>query len=165
MAETREHRLTENAIRGSGSALDALWRQHRRWVAAIVHAHKPAEADAEDILQDVAAAVVHNIGSLLNIPSFIRSLKTRNRFSASSADQLPHHFAKVHGLCLAHVEQDCLMDKQCRFASCSNFVRRGQLYCKVHTKGKFCRAIECTKYAVYGGFCISHGHSSILQHV
>ncbi|MEM1323499.1 MAG: molybdopterin-dependent oxidoreductase [Bacteroidota bacterium] len=38
---------------------------------------------------------VHNIGSLLNIPNFLRSLNSRNRFSASSADQLPHHFAAL----------------------------------------------------------------------
>lgn len=35
---------------------------------------------------------VHNYGSLLFGPNFIRSLKTQNRFSATSADQLPHHF-------------------------------------------------------------------------
>ncbi len=38
---------------------------------------------------------VHNVGSMLNIPAFQRSLKTRNRFSATSVDQLPHHFAAL----------------------------------------------------------------------
>jgi anaerobic selenocysteine-containing dehydrogenase len=36
---------------------------------------------------------VHNYGSLLYAPGFIRSLGTRNRFSATSVDQLPHHVA------------------------------------------------------------------------
>lgn len=36
---------------------------------------------------------VHNMGTLMFGPAFIRSLKTQNRFSATSADQLPHHFA------------------------------------------------------------------------
>ncbi|MEW6738240.1 MAG: molybdopterin-dependent oxidoreductase, partial [Acidobacteriota bacterium] len=36
---------------------------------------------------------VHNYGSLLFGPTFIRSLHTRNRFSATSVDQLAHHFA------------------------------------------------------------------------
>src|SRR5829696_4364538 len=36
---------------------------------------------------------VHNYGSLLFLPGFIRSLHTRNRFSATSVDQLAHHFA------------------------------------------------------------------------
>ncbi len=36
---------------------------------------------------------VHNMGTLMFGPAFIRSLRTQNRFSATSADQLPHHFA------------------------------------------------------------------------
>jgi len=36
---------------------------------------------------------VHNYGAMLFAPPFIRSLKTRNRFSATSVDQLAHHFA------------------------------------------------------------------------
>ncbi|MFQ5674965.1 MAG: molybdopterin-dependent oxidoreductase, partial [bacterium] len=37
--------------------------------------------------------VVHNIGSMLFLPRFSKSLDTRSRFSATSVDQLPHHFA------------------------------------------------------------------------
>jgi anaerobic selenocysteine-containing dehydrogenase len=36
---------------------------------------------------------VHNYGALLFAPDFLRSLKTRNRFSATSVDQLAHHLA------------------------------------------------------------------------
>lgn len=36
---------------------------------------------------------VHNSGSMLFAPPFVRSLRTRNRFSATSVDQLPHHLA------------------------------------------------------------------------
>jgi anaerobic selenocysteine-containing dehydrogenase len=36
---------------------------------------------------------VHNYGALLFAPGFIRSLHTRNRYSATSVDQLAHHFA------------------------------------------------------------------------
>jgi anaerobic selenocysteine-containing dehydrogenase len=36
---------------------------------------------------------VHNYGALLFVPGFIRSLHTRNRFSATSVDQLAHHLA------------------------------------------------------------------------
>lgn len=36
---------------------------------------------------------VHNYGSLLFAPGFLRSLKTRNKFSATSVDQLAHHLA------------------------------------------------------------------------
>ncbi|MCS6885879.1 MAG: molybdopterin-dependent oxidoreductase [Acidobacteriota bacterium] len=33
---------------------------------------------------------VHNYGSMLYAPEFIRALKTKNRYSATSVDQLPH---------------------------------------------------------------------------
>ncbi len=36
---------------------------------------------------------VHNYGAILFAPGLIRSLKTRNRFSATSLDQLAHHLA------------------------------------------------------------------------
>jgi anaerobic selenocysteine-containing dehydrogenase len=36
---------------------------------------------------------VHNFGTLLNSGGLLKSLKTQNNFSATSVDQLPHHFA------------------------------------------------------------------------
>ena len=36
---------------------------------------------------------VHNYGAMLFAPGFIRSLHTRNKFSATSVDQLAHHLA------------------------------------------------------------------------
>lgn len=36
---------------------------------------------------------VHNSGTFLTGTAFMRALKTKNIFSATSADQLPHHFA------------------------------------------------------------------------
>jgi anaerobic selenocysteine-containing dehydrogenase len=36
---------------------------------------------------------VHNYGAMLFAPGFIRSLHTRNRFSATSVDQLAHHLS------------------------------------------------------------------------
>jgi anaerobic selenocysteine-containing dehydrogenase len=38
---------------------------------------------------------VHNSGTLLSAGGFLRGLRTRNRFSATSVDQLPHHRAAV----------------------------------------------------------------------
>ena len=40
----------------------------------------------------------HKAGNSLFIPFFIRALGSRNRFSASSVDQLPHHFASHYML-------------------------------------------------------------------
>lgn len=36
---------------------------------------------------------VHNSGSFLSMPGFVKALGTRTVFSASSVDQFPHHFA------------------------------------------------------------------------
>ncbi|MEP2025096.1 MAG: molybdopterin-dependent oxidoreductase [Reichenbachiella sp.] len=35
---------------------------------------------------------VHNSGALLSAPEFLKELRTKNRFSATSVDQLPHQF-------------------------------------------------------------------------
>ena len=35
---------------------------------------------------------VHNLGAMLFLPFLTRALATRNRFSATSVDQLPHHY-------------------------------------------------------------------------
>ena len=35
----------------------------------------------------------HHVGSILNAPALVRCLQTRNRFSATSVDQLPQHVA------------------------------------------------------------------------
>jgi anaerobic selenocysteine-containing dehydrogenase len=43
---------------------------------------------------------VHNSGTLLALPALLRALGTKNRFSATSADQLPHHF--VSSLMFGH---------------------------------------------------------------
>ncbi|MEM8894135.1 MAG: molybdopterin-dependent oxidoreductase [Bacteroidota bacterium] len=36
---------------------------------------------------------VHNLGSMLFSSGLLKAIRTRNRFSATSVDQLPHHFA------------------------------------------------------------------------
>jgi anaerobic selenocysteine-containing dehydrogenase len=36
--------------------------------------------------------MVHNSGTMLSAPSFFRALKTNNKYSATSVDQLPHQF-------------------------------------------------------------------------
>jgi anaerobic selenocysteine-containing dehydrogenase len=36
---------------------------------------------------------VHNLGTMLNSRELLKALKTKNNFSATSVDQLPHHYA------------------------------------------------------------------------
>lgn len=53
------------------SALVRLWHAHRRWVAAVVYAHKPRDVEVDDLLQDVAMRLVRNV-HLLNDPDSVR---------------------------------------------------------------------------------------------
>ncbi|MBI3818777.1 MAG: sigma-70 family RNA polymerase sigma factor [Planctomycetes bacterium] len=46
---------------GDREAMSALWREHRGWLAATLHAHMPRSAELEDLLQEVAAILVEQI--------------------------------------------------------------------------------------------------------
>jgi anaerobic selenocysteine-containing dehydrogenase len=52
-----------------------------------------AEYGKSSIATYIGNPSAHNFGLLLFAPGFIRSLRTRNRFSATSVDQLAHHVA------------------------------------------------------------------------
>lgn len=52
------------AIRGDADAVRRVWLDNRRWVAAVLLAHKPREAELEDLLQDVAMTLVRTISKL-----------------------------------------------------------------------------------------------------
>jgi len=64
------------AIGGDSDALSAVWREHRRWVAAILLAHKPREADLEDLLQTVAMQVCRKISEVREPGAFRLWLRT-----------------------------------------------------------------------------------------
>lgn len=52
-------------------ALHELWSSHRRWVAAILLAHMPRDADLEDLLQEVAVRLVRGAADLKD-PAAVR---------------------------------------------------------------------------------------------
>lgn len=56
--------LVAAAIRGERDALRQVWEDQRRWVAAVLMAHKPRQTDLEDLLQDVAMQFVRRIHEL-----------------------------------------------------------------------------------------------------
>lgn len=69
--------LIASAIRGDHEALRRLWNQHRRWVAAVLMAHMPRSGwggiggpELDDLLQEVAVAVVSKISSLRDEAAF-----------------------------------------------------------------------------------------------
>jgi RNA polymerase sigma-70 factor (ECF subfamily) len=76
LPESAKAALVERAMAGSRPAMEELWRVHRRWVAAVILAHKPASAEVDDILQDVAASMVANISQVGEPGAFPGWLRT-----------------------------------------------------------------------------------------
>jgi anaerobic selenocysteine-containing dehydrogenase len=71
------------------------WDQAFDWVAQSLHQIQQNHGDnAVGIYLGNPNA--HNLGSILFGPLFYRALRTRNRFSATSVDQLPHHVVSSH---------------------------------------------------------------------
>ncbi|MCB9898958.1 MAG: RNA polymerase sigma factor [Planctomycetes bacterium] len=60
------------ALAGDRSALEGLWRDHRRWVATVLLAHKRQDAELEDLLQEVAVILVQRLADLRD-PSRFRA--------------------------------------------------------------------------------------------
>ncbi len=60
---------------GDHAALRALWAQHRRWVTAVILAHKPSSADVEDLLQDVAITLLAKVKTLDEPAAFVPWLR------------------------------------------------------------------------------------------
>lgn len=84
--------LVDAAMAGDRAALRALWQQHRRWVAAVLIAHKPNSADVDDLLQEVVITLLAKIHTLSDPGSFVPWLRmialntarlAGRRFSAS----------------------------------------------------------------------------------
>mgnify|MGYP001800599184 CR=1 FL=1 len=68
--------LVAAAASGDRDAVRDLWQMHRGWVAAIVLAHKPREADLEDLVQTVAVQFVRTITELREPEAFKPWLRT-----------------------------------------------------------------------------------------
>lgn len=61
---SEEHDLAAAAIDGDRMAIEALWAMHRRWVAAVILAHKPRGEDLDDLLQEVAMTLVGKVATV-----------------------------------------------------------------------------------------------------
>lgn len=83
--------LVSAAARGDAEALRRLWEANRRWVAAVILAHKPRWADLDDLLQDVATTVVRKIGQVREEAAFKPWLRTVAINAARAAARGQHH--------------------------------------------------------------------------
>jgi len=69
-ADSAEIELVRKAQRGDQPARETLWNAHKRWVAAIILAHRPKEIDVEDLMQDVAVKFIDKLDSLRDPQAF-----------------------------------------------------------------------------------------------
>lgn len=82
-------------IRRSGNDWhEVSWDEALNLVAENLHAIQKEHGN-DAVAYYAGNPNVHNYGSLLFAPRFISRLKTRNSYSATSVDQLPHHFAAL----------------------------------------------------------------------
>ncbi len=79
--------LVERARAGDRAAMASLWARNQRRVAATVLAHAPSlrGADLDDVVQEVAAAVVAGIGQLRDGAAWGSWLRTITVHAATSA--------------------------------------------------------------------------------
>jgi len=81
------------ACDGDHHALEALWNRHRRWVAAVLLAHKPAHTDLDDLLQEVAMSLIRNVHTVREAGSIRPWLRTvainTARLAARTANARP----------------------------------------------------------------------------
>ena len=70
-----EHAV-ESAIGGDRDALNFVWTQSRRWVAAILLAHKASDTELEDLLQTVAMQMCRKMTSIEEPKAFRSWLRT-----------------------------------------------------------------------------------------
>jgi RNA polymerase sigma-70 factor (ECF subfamily) len=68
--ERTEERLIERARSGDRRAQEELWCAHRRWVAAIILAHRPRTVDVDDLMQETAVKFIDRIETLREASAF-----------------------------------------------------------------------------------------------
>lgn len=65
-----EKRLVERARSGDRRAQQSLWQAHRRWVAAIILAHRPRSIDVDDLMQETALKYIDKLETLRDTAAF-----------------------------------------------------------------------------------------------
>lgn len=85
------NRLKKPVKRTNEGWKEISWNQAiKEVVEALASTRKKYGADAVGVYS--GNPNVHNSGTLLSAPDFLKELRTKNRFSATSVDQLPHQF-------------------------------------------------------------------------
>lgn len=89
VASLAESRLFARTAEGDRVAIAEVWRANRRWIAAVLVAHAPRQADVDDLLQEVAATLVskcHHIRDASSLRGWLRMVAVNAaRMAARSA--------------------------------------------------------------------------------
>ncbi len=75
---------------GSGELREASWREAVDRAASLIVGVQREHGD-DALAVYLGNPNVHSLGALTHHPTLVRLLRTRNRYSATSVDQLPHH--------------------------------------------------------------------------
>ncbi|MHC4946698.1 MAG: RNA polymerase sigma factor [Planctomycetota bacterium] len=70
MPNRTDQQLIAEACAGDRTAQEELWRRHRRWVGAIVLAHRPRTVEVDDLMQEVAVKLVSRLRTLRDPEAF-----------------------------------------------------------------------------------------------
>jgi len=80
-------------VRRSGDGWEAIsWDEALDAAAAGLRGVQDRHGD-DAVAVYLGNPTVHSVGAMLYAPFAIKALRTKNRYSATSVDQLPHHFA------------------------------------------------------------------------
>lgn len=86
------NRLKQPVKKVNGQWLEISWDEAYQRVAEEINAIRDQHGP-NSIASYLGNPIVHNLGMLVFIKSLIRAIGSKNVFSATSMDQLPHHFA------------------------------------------------------------------------
>ena len=97
LAELHEDpdRLREPMVKEQGQWRTASWEEALNKAADII-CDTQKQYGNDSMALYLGNPNVHNFGTIYYLPRFMKAMKTRNRFSATSLDQLPHMFAAYH---------------------------------------------------------------------
>lgn len=86
-------------------AITAIWREHRRWLAAVIYAHMPRGADLDDLLQETAMRLVahyHQLSDPSAIRPWLRTVAVNTARSAGRKQRVRQIVS--HGFETGHLE-------------------------------------------------------------
>jgi len=98
--QAAEERLVERARSGDRRAQQELWRAHRRWIAAIVLAHRPRSVEVDDAMQDVAVKFVSRLQTLRDPRAFrpwLRQIVINTCRGAARSERTELHLVEEPG--------------------------------------------------------------------